>query len=71
MVWGKAAASGVDDLVAKLRSNDPKLQSLHIMRFRKLGHEVRHPQSFAACCSHGKATRSCYVNASQISQCEY
>jgi hypothetical protein len=41
MVWGKAAAAGVDDLVERLQRNDDKLESLHIMRFRRLGHAVR------------------------------
>lgn len=39
MVWG-AAASGIDDLVRRVAANDAALASLHIMRFRRFGHQV-------------------------------
>ncbi|WIA22055.1 hypothetical protein OEZ85_004400 [Tetradesmus obliquus] len=40
MVWGKAAGSGVDDLVKRLQANDPQLKSLTILRFRRLNDEA-------------------------------
>lgn len=36
MAWGRGAASGIDDLISRLSENDPKLQSLTILRFRRL-----------------------------------
>lgn len=36
MAWGRGAASGIDDLISRLSDNDPKLQSLTILRFRRL-----------------------------------
>lgn len=41
MAWGKAAATGLQDLVARLQSNDPKLTTLTVLRQRRFGHEVR------------------------------
>lgn len=40
MVWGQAGSSSVDDLVGRLSTNDPKLTSLHILKFRRLAEEV-------------------------------
>lgn len=39
MAWGRGAASGIDDLVKRLVDNDEKLQSLTILRFRRLTDE--------------------------------
>lgn len=36
MAWGKAPAQGIDDLAKRLVENDEKLQSLTILRFRRL-----------------------------------
>lgn len=36
MAWGRSQPQGVDDLCKRLRENDPKLQSLVILRFRRL-----------------------------------
>lgn len=39
MVWGKAEPRGVEDLVERLQENDPKLQSLTMLRGRRFGPE--------------------------------
>ncbi|PNW75517.1 hypothetical protein CHLRE_12g529800v5 [Chlamydomonas reinhardtii] len=39
MVWGQSATRGIEDLVQRVTSNDPKLQSLTILRQRRFGHE--------------------------------
>jgi hypothetical protein len=40
MVWG-SAAKGIDEFIDKLRQNNSKLTSLHILRFRRLDDAVR------------------------------
>ena len=37
MAWGPKGDTFVDDTVKRLLSNDPRLISLHILKFRKLG----------------------------------
>ena len=41
MVWGQAASKGIEDLVTRVASNDARLTSLHILKQRRFGHEVR------------------------------
>lgn len=41
MAWGAKGGRGVDDLVDRLRRNDPSLTSLHIFASRRFGREVR------------------------------
>lgn len=36
MAWGRGAATGLDDLCVRLRANDPKLQSLTLLKHRKV-----------------------------------
>jgi replicative DNA helicase len=36
MAWGRGSQSGIDDLVKRIIDNDEKLQSLTILRFRRL-----------------------------------
>jgi hypothetical protein len=36
MAWGRGAASGIDDLLKRLNESDPKMQSLTILKFRRL-----------------------------------
>ena len=43
MAWGVSGSMGVDDLARRLQSNDPQLQSLTIMKNRRLGLEVTAP----------------------------
>jgi hypothetical protein len=40
MAWGQRGSQGVDDLVQRIRQNDPKLTSLTLLRQRKCGDEV-------------------------------
>mmetsp|Transcript_10232 Transcript_10232/g.62463 ORF Transcript_10232/g.62463 Transcript_10232/m.62463 type:complete len:445 (+) Transcript_10232:1541-2875(+) len=39
MVWGRAEPRGVEDLVERLRNNDPNLKSLTLLRGRRFGPE--------------------------------
>lgn len=39
MVWGQAERRGVEDLVERLRNNDPNLKSLTLLRGRRFGPE--------------------------------
>ncbi|GFR43877.1 hypothetical protein Agub_g5006, partial [Astrephomene gubernaculifera] len=39
MAWGQAGARGIDDLVRRIADNDPKLQSLTILRQRRFNHD--------------------------------
>lgn len=48
MVWGQSAARGIEDLVSRIASNDPKLTSLTILKQRRFGHEVRRPLTLTA-----------------------
>lgn len=40
MVWGQVGSRGIEDLVTRVASNDPKLTSLHILKQRRFGHNV-------------------------------
>ena len=40
MVWGQAAAKGIDELALRLKNNDAGLQSLTILRFRRFDDDV-------------------------------
>ncbi|KAG2498821.1 hypothetical protein HYH03_003014 [Edaphochlamys debaryana] len=39
MVWGQVGTRGLDDLASRLAANDPKLQSLTILKQRRFGHD--------------------------------
>ncbi|PNH12768.1 Protein NLRC3 [Tetrabaena socialis] len=39
MVWGQVGTQGIEDLVRRIAANDPKLESLTILRNRRLTHE--------------------------------